>query len=121
KALPNFSAQKQKQVYEIVLRGVIEDGYIQPRKSFDDLKKLRQTLKVADQDHERMLAELLRENPELITSQEQLEKATLHQFRNTSRFLQETAVDSQERIRYAVKRQNPFLKVLEHRDVKREK
>nr|MDJ0707397.1 4Fe-4S binding protein [Leptolyngbyaceae cyanobacterium MO_188.B28] len=68
KILPGFTQEKRLQTYRGVLLEALEGGYISSSSSLEVLLKMRLELDISDQDHERILAEVGIENPELFSS-----------------------------------------------------
>jgi hypothetical protein len=71
KVLPGFRRVDQVRVYQGVLRDALEEGNMSYAQSLHALKDLRNQLKITDEDHYSVLAELNVEDPTLLTPQKQ--------------------------------------------------
>jgi hypothetical protein len=65
KILPGFTGEKRMQAYKGVFREALEEGYVTPSNSLEQLQQMRQELGISEQEHDTILTELSVENPEL--------------------------------------------------------
>ena len=65
-ALPNVTRQNHCQVYREILQEALAEKLFEPSISKEALRQLRARLKLEDEEHDRILAEIIQENPKLI-------------------------------------------------------
>ncbi|MGK7915850.1 MAG: 4Fe-4S binding protein [Prochloraceae cyanobacterium] len=66
KVLPGVTRQNLEQIYAEVLQEALEEEYFEPAASKEALKHLRQKQDLTDEEHDRILAEVLGNNPQLM-------------------------------------------------------
>ena len=66
KVLPGFTKDKQYQAYQGSLREAMEEGYVNYSNSLDVFQQLRQELEITEDEHQKILDELVVEYPELL-------------------------------------------------------
>lgn len=76
KILPGFSKDKKLKTYKGVLLESFSEGYFVPSNSFESFRNLREELEVSDREHEAILLEMSRENPELFDPSKQIDHVT---------------------------------------------
>ncbi len=68
KVLPGATRQERSSVYKGVLQEALAEGYFAPSRSKEALQQLRGKLQLGDEEHDRALAEIIQENPNLLNS-----------------------------------------------------
>ena len=66
--LSGATRQAHYKVYKSILQGALEEKRFEPISSREVLSQLREKLQLGDEEHDRVLAEILQENPNLLDS-----------------------------------------------------
>lgn len=64
--LPDVTRQNDYRVYREILHEALAEKLFEPNISKEALRQLREKLKLGDEEHDRILAEIIQENPELV-------------------------------------------------------
>lgn len=65
-ALPSATRQTHHRVYQTILQEALEEQLFEPSVSKEALRQLREKLQLGDEEHDRILAEIIQEQPELL-------------------------------------------------------
>lgn len=71
KILPGFNQDKRQEAYKNVLRGTLEDGYVNTVSSLEVLQQMRFELGISEDEHRTVLVQLGIEDPELLNPKRQ--------------------------------------------------